>query len=168
MTEEGSDLKPKDLCPGFTSLRVLSPTELCPQLQAQSTCTEQAAADVTDGSRNADTQHSGKVVAFSDAGDVTMGKPRTKNCPARRTSASSKVYSITIFDIHLLNGSFSVALAISCVPTLSRGPERNKTVGAGSLLSLLHRELFALQVINNAEGGEGTRETCKYRKICSA
>ena len=95
-----------------------------------------------------------------------MGKARTTNCPARYTSASSEVYSIIIFDIHFLNGSGSMASAISCFPSLSKGRETRQWDMA--LHSPCSTESSLLcKVINNAEGEEGTRENCKYRKICS-
>lgn len=110
------------------------------------------------------------MATFSNAGGITTGKARPKNDLSRYTSASSEVHSIIVFAIHLLNVSSSMASAISCFPSLSKGPETRQRDMAPSSLLAPQRALCSgrgVGGINNADGGEGAREACKNRKICS-
>lgn len=70
---------------------------------------------------------------------------QSKKNPARHTRAFSKIHSLIVFAIRLLNGSNSTASVISYFPC-HRAKVRDNVVGDLFSLSLLHRDLCAREV----------------------
>lgn len=60
-----------------------------------------------------------------------------------------------------------MASAISCFPHHLARDQKPYSGTWLFTLYLLHRELFARGVINNAKGWEGIKDTCKNRKVFS-